>query len=297
MKRYGTIYLVQNLTNGKSYVGQTTSSVKSRYYYHSKNKYSKSILSDAIRKYGLDNFKVTEIYTSFSKQDLDKAEIYFIKLYNSKVPEGYNIKSGGSAGKLPKHIVQRIANHNKGNSYRKGKFCTKTQKIEMAKKINKNYDKILCTNLETGKTKVYDTMTETNKDGFCFKKVSKCINQRRADGLLYTHKGHIFEYISQANQNGSLGSKVPKHVQRLDDETIKKMKYHQGKPVLATNLETGETKTYPNIASTSEDGFQPKSVSRVLNGKRKTYLKHSFVFIEYNSSTSQEVPTNAKVGI
>ena len=54
-------------------------------------------LRDAINKYGLDNFKFEVIIICFD-EDRYKYEKEYIKKYNSQVPFGYNILSGGQIG-------------------------------------------------------------------------------------------------------------------------------------------------------------------------------------------------------
>jgi group I intron endonuclease len=90
------IYKITNLVNGKVYIGQTTKSIKERWKWHVAHKGCK-FLNRAIRKYGKDNFKIEEIYTAFTKEELDASEKYFIKEFNTLVPNGYNICIGGAA--------------------------------------------------------------------------------------------------------------------------------------------------------------------------------------------------------
>lgn len=86
--------------NGKSYIGQTTQSLKARkkkhkYDYNSKN----NVFYRAIRKYGWENI-IWEVIDTADKLDvLDEREIYWIKYYNTyihwKNANGYNMTTGG----------------------------------------------------------------------------------------------------------------------------------------------------------------------------------------------------------
>jgi predicted GIY-YIG superfamily endonuclease len=51
----GTIYVVTNLVNGKQNVGQTTRKLKKRIKEHENHGF---LLSKAIKKYGIENFKI-----------------------------------------------------------------------------------------------------------------------------------------------------------------------------------------------------------------------------------------------
>ncbi|MFY8170441.1 MAG: GIY-YIG nuclease family protein [Candidatus Fonsibacter sp.] len=98
LTRYGIVYLITNKVNGKIYLGQTTKSLSERWRQHCISDNCKK-LHNAIKKYGKDSFDVSEIYTSFSKEDLDNKEIYWISYFNTVDGKfGYNLKSGGSRG-------------------------------------------------------------------------------------------------------------------------------------------------------------------------------------------------------
>lgn len=90
------IYKITNLTNGKVYIGQTTKSVEQRWKWHIAHKGCK-FLNRAIKKYGKENFIIEEVYTAFTREELNISEKYFIKQFNTLVPNGYNICVGGNA--------------------------------------------------------------------------------------------------------------------------------------------------------------------------------------------------------
>ena len=92
------IYKITNVVNNKVYIGLTTTSLKKRWYAHIRDsKKSEKHLYAAMRKYGLDNFKIEVIDdTAKDMQELGKLERKYIKLYNSTDPNyGYNITYGG----------------------------------------------------------------------------------------------------------------------------------------------------------------------------------------------------------
>jgi group I intron endonuclease len=91
------IYKIENLINGKLYVGQTSRSIKSRFLDHSKGD---MIIGRAIKKYGIQSFKISVIDNATDKQVLNEKEKYWIKQLNSLSPNGYNISIGGTGGNL-----------------------------------------------------------------------------------------------------------------------------------------------------------------------------------------------------
>jgi len=88
------IYKILNKINNKIYIGQTTRSVKDRMEEHCKP-YNKSYLSKAIRKYGKDNFQIDELEMTASIEKMNELEKYYIVMFNSKSPNGYNVLEGG----------------------------------------------------------------------------------------------------------------------------------------------------------------------------------------------------------
>lgn len=94
------IYKITNLINNKSYIGQSIN-IEKRWYEHKyksqceDDKSFNSILHIAFRKYGIDNFKFEILEELKTAEQLDKREQYYIKLYNTITPNGYNILEGG----------------------------------------------------------------------------------------------------------------------------------------------------------------------------------------------------------
>lgn len=86
------IYLITNLENKKQYVGITKFSITERFYQHSKRGF---LLTEAIKKYGEDNFFVELIEEVDTAKKAYEMEQFYIERYNTKVPYGYNLTDGG----------------------------------------------------------------------------------------------------------------------------------------------------------------------------------------------------------
>jgi len=110
-KVIGHIYKIINNINNKCYIGQTRSHRLNKGKYRpfgyigrfkdhiseAKNINKKNrctYLNNAIIKYGVDNF-TCELIITCPIDELDKHEINYISLYNSKFPNGYNLTDGG----------------------------------------------------------------------------------------------------------------------------------------------------------------------------------------------------------
>jgi len=108
----GIIYIATNLVNGKQNVGQTIRKLKTRIDEH---KNHGNLLHNAIKKYGIENFKV--ISFSCPEEDLDWMETFLIAELNTRKPNGYNLESGGHKNKHHHETtIQKIRENHKDNS-------------------------------------------------------------------------------------------------------------------------------------------------------------------------------------
>lgn len=111
MTEIGTIYKIENLVNGKAYVGQTVRDFKTRIYEHfyklNNNTHYNPHLQSAWNKYGEGNFLAKKIVES-PIYELDKLEQEYIEYYEAK-RMSYNIESGGNESKtLSKETIKKI---------------------------------------------------------------------------------------------------------------------------------------------------------------------------------------------
>lgn len=90
-KKAGCVYCIENTLNGKKYIGITTRTIKERFAEHCK---AKSYIGKAIRKYGVENFKLYELAVVNSREELCNLEVYYIEKYNT-LKSGYNQTIGG----------------------------------------------------------------------------------------------------------------------------------------------------------------------------------------------------------
>ena len=88
---YGYIYLTTNLIDGKIYIGQHKSSIFSTTY-----KGSGTLIREAFKKYGKENFKVELLEECENQEEMDDKERYYEKIYGlPNFTIGYNISHGG----------------------------------------------------------------------------------------------------------------------------------------------------------------------------------------------------------
>lgn len=90
------IYIIRNDINGKVYIGQTFNVAHRWEQYESafRKKDNKHLISRAMLKYGIEHFHMEVLEKGV--ENYDEREIYWIKFFNSTVPNGYNISHGGN---------------------------------------------------------------------------------------------------------------------------------------------------------------------------------------------------------
>jgi group I intron endonuclease len=97
----GFIYKITNTISKKCYIGETIKPDPEKRWIQHKNTIKRGVgcpaLQDAVKKYGIDNFKFDVLLICFD-EDRFKYEIEYIKKYNTIVPNGYNILEGGPGG-------------------------------------------------------------------------------------------------------------------------------------------------------------------------------------------------------
>jgi group I intron endonuclease len=91
------IYCIENLVNGKKYVGQSLK-IESRFDQHTydlnNGNHKNGHLQNAWKKYHKKNFKFY-IIEECSGKELNKKECFYIKEWNTISPNGYNFIDGG----------------------------------------------------------------------------------------------------------------------------------------------------------------------------------------------------------
>lgn len=130
------IYCIINKITKKKYIGQTIRTIQTRFMAHARYD-KKSYIHRSIIKYGEYNFSIFKIDEACTREELNEKERYWIKLFNTRFPNGYNLTEGGD---LPpnrkgipfstdhkKHLSENNGMHKKENRLKvsKGKLGRK----------------------------------------------------------------------------------------------------------------------------------------------------------------------------
>lgn len=113
------IYKITNKLSGKCYIGQTVQPLNYRWRVHCRRKEGCSAIAEAIHKYGKDAFTIEEIDSYSNLEDLNNAEEFYIDWFNSIVPNGYNLDSGGNNKRHSEQTITKMRESAKGRTLSK----------------------------------------------------------------------------------------------------------------------------------------------------------------------------------
>ena len=96
------IYRATNIINEKSYIGQTVN-LSRRMWEHCHGKGRVSLITSAIKKYGVHNIKFEIIDYAIFADIANEMEVFYIKKLKTRSPFGYNLTDGaeGGRGRIP----------------------------------------------------------------------------------------------------------------------------------------------------------------------------------------------------
>lgn len=98
--------------SGKSYIGQTKDFKRRKTEHERPN--GCIAFSGAIRKYGIENFIITILEDNLTLAEANILEEHYIKEHNTLIPNGYNLRSGGSNSSHSLESIQKMSLAKKG---------------------------------------------------------------------------------------------------------------------------------------------------------------------------------------
>lgn len=107
---YGIIYCATNKVNNKKYIGQTIHTLNRRRQFHMYDAFKRNLANcfcRALRKYGKGLFEWYILMPAMNQDHLNLLEDYWIRVFNTLAPNGYNLKTGGSHGR-PADITKQL---------------------------------------------------------------------------------------------------------------------------------------------------------------------------------------------
>jgi len=253
MINFSNIYVFTNLSNGMKYVGQSINP-KERYKQHLKDSKKDNLLfHNAIKKYGIEGFKFEVIEENILLSDIDNREKFWIKEFNSKKPNGYNLTDGGEATFGYHHNAESKL---KMSNARKGKF-THYQTEETRKKIS-----------EGNKGRI---QTDKAKLSFLAKMTGRKLSDEHKRKISDALKGRVFseehnKKISITRENMSQEQKNKMYRQSV--ETKKKNGFIYGQHFMNLS-DIKKNEMYKKISNNNKRRLSVKSIS--TQGEEHTF--------------------------
>jgi len=226
------IYKVTNLLNGKIYIGQTH--FKRENYLGSGN-----LISQAVEKYGPENFVKEYIDEASTQEELDEKEKYWIKCLDSQNKEiGYNIAEGGwNCFTMNDEIKEKISHTLKGkyigeNAFRYGMKLTEEHKDAISKG-------------NTGK-KLSDETKKKLSEAHTGKKLSDETKKKLSEA----HKGKTLtvEHRQKISENGKGRTYTEEQKERLRSANLNKTQLHS-RTISALCIESNMELNFNNISA------------------------------------------------
>lgn len=245
------IYKTTNLINDKVYIGKSEKEFDGSYYG------SGILLWKAIKKYGIENFKVEVIETCETTVFLNEREIYWIDQYKD---HSYNIAKGGTGGDTiqnhpdKEEIIKRrnasvsksLAGHSvseetrrKISEKKKGQTLSEEQKKKISETAKRNglsggdrYSNRSEEQLEETKKKLSDAAKRNGLGGNTWINLSDEEKQSRSKKLSESAKGKKVSEETRGKITEKLkGRKLSEETRKKISETIKSKKENYGKTI------------------------------------------------------------------
>lgn len=260
------IYKITNLITGMSYIGQSRY-LKSRLTRH-KNGKGDQLISKSIRKHGPDNF-IFEILEECDLELLNEKEQHWIAEFNSMMPNGYNLTSGGGQltivseeTKQKMSIAQtgRIVTEEqreKMSIARTGKTLTEETKQKISVSVKNNIT-------EESKQKQRDSMIGHEVTAKTREKISKAKTGRKATKEACSN-------ISKA-LTGKI--QTEEHKSNVSKSLIGRKTPWQSKPIIDNNGEI----YIDAIAAGLKLNISHSTIRNICNGTRKNKYVNCLTF-------------------
>ena len=245
----GYIYLITDTTNGMKYTG--------KHHYHIEgqldpNYHGSGTIIKNIYKKRPETLKEEYIKTCYSEEEMNSDEQYYIKLFKTLWPNGYNLTEGGEGCVASEETRKKISEALKGMKHPMfGKHHSEEskKKISDAHKGKPGHNK--------GKP-----MSEEHKKKLSFAR----------KGIPSPNKGkHLSEdykkKISDSKKGKMVGDKNPFYGKHHTEEFKKKM----SKKVLQFTLDDEFVREWPSVNECGRNGFSQSAVIACCRGKRKSH--------------------------
>ena len=201
---YYLIYKITNVLNNKIYIGKhKTDNINDEYMGSGK------ILFEALKKYGLNNFKKEILFECKNEEEMNQKEKELVNEEFVKRVDTYNIKTGGEGGWdycCNNHKLQSIKAKDNWIKYGKNHPCIIGSKKFWTSMTQKEYSEYT-KRISNGIKEYYKTHENPMKGKHLTEETKKKIaikNSIRQKGNLNSNYGHCWIYNDELKQNKNI---------------------------------------------------------------------------------------------
>ena len=251
----GYIYLVTDTTNGMKYTGQ--------HHYHIEgqldpNYHGSGHIIKQIYKKRPETLKEEYIKTCYSEEEMNSDEQYYIKLFKTLWPNGYNLTEGGDGCVASEETRIKISNSNKG----KKRSEETRRKMSLAKKGKPAPNK--------GKP-----MSEEQKRKIGEASKGKHHSEESKKKMSETHSGEkhpmFGKHHSEETRRKISLSKKGKPAHNKGKTMSEKQKKKLSKKVLQFTLDGVFIREWESTMECGRNGFNQGNVAACCRGEKQQY--------------------------
>ena len=281
----GYIYLNTDLKTGKQYAG--------KHHYHIEgqldpNYHGSGVLwTKVLKKRPKELIKEEYIKTCYSEEQMNSDEQYYIKLFKTLWPNGYNLTEGGDGGVACEETRRKLSESHKGKILseetkkkmsisRKGRTSPskgKTMSEETKKKISEYLKGRTPSNKGTHISEETRRKISNSLKGRTAPNKGKTMSEETKKKISETQKGiqHSEETKKKISESLKGKPKSEEHKKKLSESIKGKPNEKLSKKVLQLSLSGDLIREWPSAAECGRNGFSSSAVSRCCNGKLPHY--------------------------
>ena len=270
----GYIYLITDTTNGMKYTG--------KHHYHIEgqldpNYHGSGVIIKNIYKKRPETLKEEYIKTCYSEEEMCSDEQYYIEVFDTLWPNGYNLTKGGDGEIKCEDVRKKIS------ETMKGKHRSEETRKKISKKLKGRPSPI------KGKQHSEETrrkISESNKGRYyseeTIRKMSTAQKGEKNHMFGKHHSEETKKKLSKANKGRPMSEEQKKKLSEINkgkhhsEETKRKLSEANingklSKKVLQFTLDGEFVREWPSTAECGRQGYNCAHVAACCRGKRKSH--------------------------
>ena len=286
------IYKITNKLNNMSYIGITSRTLEYRWNMHIQPASQCKYLHNAIMKYGKKNFTIEEVFTCFDYDAANEMESHFITLYNTMVPNGYNLREGGKYGKMSEGSKEKNREsqyirwsdpkeQNRASKLMKGRHKKEDLMSGIREYVQQKKRKVIGIHIKNHNIIKFDTVLLAQIE---YPSICGCLNSTVKVCKKYCwfyDEDQTLEQLIQLKDEilknkKSNWKELPTRQKRVDN--MRKASTHRFKAIVAVNIDTFDVINFENVHDAMRQKFSASSIYGSINGKSLACKKHCFFY-------------------